>query len=168
MQQVASKEISVFLEFLKEGFMNLKGKYDSLFLFIGLLWIAIWIFAIMDKYIIAFMLSIILMLLHLIMGSSHDDKIEKRYLMYPLLSWALVWAIGFYLAYANDLSGSKELFFGFNASFGPVVYFYWIGGVLTLTLGYFFNKKAWLNDKQWEEFLEESKKFKEEKGGNNK
>lgn len=145
--------------------MNLKGKYDKMFILIGLLWLAVWVLAIMDKFIIAFMLSIILMLLHLIIGSAHNEVIKKKYLLYPLIAWAVVWAIGFYLAYYNNLHETQNLFLGFNSSFGPVVYFYWIGGVLTLTLGYYFNKNAWLNDEEWEEFVEKTKRIKQAKEG---
>ncbi len=144
--------------------MNLKGKYNSIFVVIGFLWLAVWILAILDYYYIAFMVSIVLMLLHLILGSTHDESIDITYLIYPLLAWAVVWVIGFSLAYFNDLqaqAGTEKLFGGFHYSFGPVVYLYWIGGVLTLTVGYFVNKSKWLSDEQWNNFLEESKKFKE-------
>ncbi|MDO5301345.1 MAG: hypothetical protein Q4E76_02460 [Tissierellia bacterium] len=147
--------------------MDLKGKYNAIFIVIGILWVALWVLAIADQYLAAFILSIVMMLLHLILGSANNEKIDKGYLIYPLLSWAVVWAIGFYLAYANDLAAQVEagkFFGGFHYSFGPVVYLYWIGGVLTLMVGYFFNRNRWLSDEQWNEFIEEANRIKGKKG----
>ncbi|MDO5037226.1 MAG: hypothetical protein Q4E37_02885 [Tissierellia bacterium] len=147
--------------------MSLKGKYNAIFILIGVLWVALWLLAIADYYILAFILSILMMLLHLILGSANNEKIDRGYLIYPLLTWAVVWAIGFYLAYANDLVAQVEggkFFGGFHYSFGPVVYLYWIGGVLTLMVGYYVNRKKWLSDDQWNSFIEEAKKIKDKKG----
>jgi hypothetical protein len=55
---------------------------------------------------------------------------------------------------------------GFHPSFSWTVILYWIGGVLTLTLGFVALKDEWLSEKDWEEFKGKVQKIDErQKGG---
>lgn len=147
--------------------MNLTEKKDFIMIFIAILWIVLWGLAITNHYVIAMQISILLMFLHLILGTSHNDKINKKLLIYPFLSWIVLWIIGFYLAYINSVKTyddiRKHLFLGFHPSFGPVVYLYWIGGMLTLAVGFYLKKDCWLSQEQWDSFKEEINKIKREK-----
>lgn len=147
--------------------MNIKEKKDSIMIVIAFLWIILWLLAITNHYVIAMELSILLMFLHLIIGTSHNEHVNKGLLLYPFLSWVVLWIIGFYLAYANSITIyedlGKHLFLGFHPSFGPVVYLYWIGGMLTLSLGFYLKKDLWLSQEEWDAFKEEVNKIKQEK-----
>jgi hypothetical protein len=55
---------------------------------------------------------------------------------------------------------------GFHPSFSWTIILYWIGGVLTLTLGFVKLKDEWLSEQDWEEFKKNVKKIDErQKGG---
>ena len=40
---------------------------------------------------------------------------------------------------------------------------YWLGGLLTISLGYYLLQDEWLSQKDWDEFCEEAKIIKEGK-----
>jgi hypothetical protein len=42
---------------------------------------------------------------------------------------------------------------------------YWIGGVLTLNIGFLLYRDLWLSDDNWEEFREKAARVNEEEGG---
>ena len=52
---------------------------------------------------------------------------------------------------------------GLHPSFAPVLLLYWIGGLLTLSLGFYLLQDEWLSQEDWEEFCQKAKKIKEGK-----
>lgn len=97
-----------------------------------------------------------LMGVYFILGTTVNNKIGSKVpLVYPILFMVLFWMLSFIIAYATK--GQKmDLIFGLHpGAFWPMLLF-WIGSLLTGTLGYFlYFDKYLLSDKDWEEFMEE-------------
>lgn len=138
----------------------------SMMVLIALLWIVIMILGWANYYVEGMVLGVVLMLLHAVLGSSHNDKISKKFFVYPLLSWAALWIVSFILSqvYAVKFAGVMPNFtvLGLHPSFAPTFFLYWIGGMLTLSLGFYVLRNEWLSDETWETFLNEVKQLKEE------
>lgn len=145
--------------------MNIKGKEDVLMVLVAILWLVIMVLGWLNQYLIGMILSVVLMLSHMILGVSKNGKISKKILFYPLLSWATLWIISFSLSeyFAKHFAGQMPSFTvgGFHPSFAPTFFLYYIGGMLTLTVGYVVFQNEWLTDKDWNDFLEKVKKNKE-------
>lgn len=96
-------------------------------------------------------------------GAAQNGKISMKLLMYPLGSWFVLWAGGFFIAkYYSDLFLNKAPDFtilGFHPSFAMIILAYWIGGVLTLTLGLIKHSDQWLSDESWDVFLAKMKQL---------
>ena len=120
-------------------------------------------------YIEAMYLCVILMLLHVMLGSAKKGHLDSKLLVYPFLSWAVLWIAGFYLMdkYAVMFKGVMPEFtvLGMHPSFAPLAIMYFIGGVLTMTVGYYVYKDKWLSTADWEEFKEKIELLNAKKGG---
>ena len=81
--------------------------------------------------------------------------------------WAILFIVSFILCgyYADTFASVLPSFtvFGMHPSFAPVIIGYWLGGLLTISLGYYLLQDEWLSQKDWDEFCEEAKKIKEGK-----
>ena len=97
-----------------------------------------------------------LLLLYAVHGAARRGRVSRRFLAYPLLAWIACWAVSFYLArhYADLFAGRTPGFtiLGFHPSFAPTVLGYWIGGVLTLSVGFVLFRDDWLTEREWKEF----------------
>src|SRR6056297_2073278 len=138
--------------------MDIQGKRTPIIIAIALLWAAITVLGWYEMYMPGLYLGVVLMLLHMVLGVSIKNKVSKKFLIYPLLPWAIIWPISFYLSdkYSAMFEGVMPTFtiLGFHPSFSWTIILYWIGGVLTLTLGFVLLKDEWLSEKDWEEFKE--------------
>ena len=149
------------VKIFEEGFMEI-GKYRThIILVITALWIVITLCGWFGKWYIGLMLGVVLMLLHMMLGAAQQGKLDKKLFLYPILTWALVWAGGFILAKRAsdaflDMAPTYKIL-GFHPSFAWIIICYWLGGVATLTLGFVKNKDAWLSDVAWQNFLERMK-----------
>lgn len=143
--------------------MNIEKKKDLMILLIAVLWLAIAVLGWKGMYMPGLYLSVVLMFLHIVLGASVNGKISKKFLFYPVGIWAVLWVISFYLSdhYAEVYAGVIPDFtiLGFHPSFAWTVLTYWIGGVLTLTLGFVLYKDEWLSDKAWDDFISKVKKI---------
>jgi hypothetical protein len=110
-----------------------------------------------NDFVPAMCLGVVLMFLHLILGAAKGGKISKKLFFYPLGIWGILWIASFILSkYYSDLfAGAVPSFtiLGFHPSFAFTVLFYWIGGMLTLSLGFVLRKDEWLSEKDWKDFL---------------
>ncbi len=147
--------------------MDIK-KYKSLImLLIGALWIACMALGWTNDFVLAMCLAVVLIYLHLILGSAKNGVVSKKFLFYPLTVWAILWIVAFVLAdffavkYAGVLPDFTVL--GLHPSFSATFILYWIGGMLTLNVGLYFFSDHWLSKDEWNDFIERVKKFKEEK-----
>lgn len=147
--------------------MNIEKKKDLMIFLIAILWLAIAVLGWKDLYMPGLYLSVLLMLLHLILGASVNGTISKKFLFYPISIWAILWVVSFYLSdyYSKVFAGVIPDFtiLGFHPSFAWTVLTYWIGGVLTLTIGFVVLKDEWLSDNDWDDFLLKVKRINEKK-----
>ena len=101
-------------------------------------------------------LGVVLMLIHIVLGAAHHDKLSKSFFRYPVLIWAIFWITSFLLSwyFSNKFAGQTPNFtiLGFHPSFAPTVFLYWLGGMFTLSLGLYLKRDEWLSEKDWEEF----------------
>lgn len=148
--------------------MNIEKKKDVLIVLIALLWVSIAILGWKNMYMTGLFLSVALMLLHLVLGASVKGVLSKKFFVYPIVIWAVLWCLSFYLSnyYGELFAGQKPTFniLGFHPSFAWTVLTYWIGGVLTLTLGFVKFKDEWLSEAKWEEFKQKVKIIDEKEG----
>ncbi|WP_130805626.1 hypothetical protein [Senegalia massiliensis] len=131
-----------------------------------ILWTVINVLGWSGNHMLGLYLGVILMLLYMVLGVANKGVVSKKFLFYPLAAWSITWIIGFFLAnyYGIKFAGAMPSFtiLGFHPSFAPVVFLYWIGGMLTLTLGFMFFKDEWMSDKDWNDFKEKIRVIKEQ------
>lgn len=123
---------------------------------IGCLWCAVTILGLLGLWFQALLLSVVLMTLHVVLGSAHEGRIDLGLLIHPILTWATVWMVSFVLAeyFARSFSGEAPDFtiLGLHPSFACIVFGYWLGGIATLTVGFSARRSLWMSDGQWSEF----------------
>jgi len=136
--------------------MDIQGKRTGIIVTIALLWGAISVLGWYEMYMPGLYLGVLLMFLHMVLGVSVNHKVSKKFLIFPLIPWAVVWALSFYLSnmHANIFIGVMPDFtiLGFHPSFSWTIILYWIGGMLTLTWGFMIYKDEWLSSSDWDEF----------------
>ncbi len=150
--------------------MKLSEKNVTIIIIITtILWAMINVLGWLGYHMTGMYLGVILMLLYMILGIAQNGIVSKKFLAYPLLIWAITWITSFFLAdyYATKFAGELPTFtvLGFHPSFAPIVFLYWIGGMLTLTLGFLFFKDEWMLDENWDNFKAKINAIEEEKRG---
>ena len=147
--------------------MDIKKNQTTIWVLIAALWIAVMVLGTMGHFVIGMVLSVPLMLLHMMLGVAKGGVVSKKFLVYPLLIWAVLWAVSFILSgyFADLYAGVMPAFtvFGLHPSFAPTIFLYWIGGQLTLNLGMYLCQDEWLSEKEWDDFCAKAKKIKEGK-----
>lgn len=145
--------------------MNIAKNKTAIWVLIACLWLACVITGTTGHYVIGMCLSVVLMLLHLMLGAARNGVVSKKFFTYPLLIWAIFWTASFILSayYANKFAGMTPTFtfLGFHPSFAPTIFLYWIGGQLTLNLGFFLCQDEWLPADEWDAFCKKAKAIKE-------
>ena len=148
--------------------MNIKQHQTAIWVLIVVLWIACIITGTTGHFVVGMVLGVPLMLLHMMLGVAKGGIISKKFLMYPLLVWAILWIISFILSgYFGDMfAGVMPTFtiLGFHPSFAPTIFLYWIGGQLTLNLGFYLLQDEWLSEKDWTDFCKKVQSIKEKEG----
>lgn len=138
----------------------------SIIIITTILWVVINVLGWLGKAMAGFYLGVILMLLYMILGIARNGVVSKKFLSYPLIPWAIIWIISFFLAdyYAVKFAGLAPSFtlLGFHPSFASTIILYWIGGMLTLTLGFMVYRDEWLTKGEWDSFIEKINRLKEE------
>ncbi len=136
---------------------------------IGALWVAVTVLGLGGLWFPALLLSVALMTAHLVLGSAHQGRISPALLLHPILTWSGLWLASFFLAevFARKDAGSAPIFMilGLHPSFACIVFGYWIGGVVVLTLGFFARRRLWMTDEQWDEFTTTVARLNERKSG---
>lgn len=123
-----------------------------------------------ENYLICLVLSVIIMGCYLILGSANKGIISKKFFIYPLLTWAVVWTAAFCLAayFADVYAGVKPpLVFGLHPALACIIGGFWFGGLLTILLGWHLHKDEWMSPDDWDAFVQEIQKLDEQakKGG---
>jgi len=101
-------------------------------------------------------IGVVILTIYMIQGVARRGRVSRRFIVFPLFPWFLFWCGSFWLSryYADLYQGRVPDFtiLGFHPSFAWTVLTYWIGGVLTLTVGFVFLKDEWLTEQDWAEF----------------
>jgi hypothetical protein len=143
--------------------MDISRQRTPIIVLIAILWLACIITGTTGHFVIGMCLGVVLMFLHLLLGTSKKGIISKKFLAYPLIIWAALWIVSFILSgyYATLFKGAMPTFtvLGFHPSFAPTVFLYWIGGQLTLNLGLYLFQDEWLSQKDWDDFCNEIKRL---------
>ncbi len=150
--------------------MDLSSKKTAIVVITTALWLIITYLGWNNVYLVSMYLGVVLMLLYMMLGVAKQGKLSKKFFIFCLIPWAIVWSISFYLAdyYAALFAGTIPSFtvLGFHPSFAATVFGYWFGGMLTLTAMFMTFKDEWLSNKDWDNFIKKIEEIKEtEKGG---
>ncbi|WP_352419249.1 hypothetical protein [Proteiniborus sp.] len=149
--------------------MNLNGKTTFFMILMAILWVLIVLMGWKGIWFPSMFLSLIIIGIHMMLGSAKKGILSKKLFVYPILSWFIVWALSFGLSkyHADMFAGRMPDFtiLGFHPSFAWTIILYFIGGVLTISVGYRVLADEWLTKKEWEEFKDNIKKLNEERGG---
>ena len=147
--------------------MDITKHKTLIMVLIAILWIACIVTGTMGHFVAGMCLGVVLMFLHMLLGVSTHGIVSKKFLIYPLVIWAILWLVSFLLSgYYGDLfAGVMPSFtvLGFHPSFAPTIFLYWIGGQLTLNLGFYLLQDEWLSQKDWDAFCAKVHAMKEEK-----
>ena len=145
--------------------MDIKKHSTLIWVMIAALWLVIIVLGTMGHFVIGMCLGVALMFLHMMLGISKGGKVSRKFLIYPMVIWAVLWLASFILSgyYADLFAGVMPTFtvLGLHPSFAPTIFLYWIGGQLTLNLGFYLLQDEWLSEKDWEDFCAKAKKIKE-------
>ncbi len=146
--------------------MDISKSKTPIIVLIAVLWIACIVTGTMGHFVVGMCLGVVLMFLHMLLGVAKDGKVSKKFLVYPILIWAVLWLVSFILSghYGSLFAGAAPTFtvLGFHPSFAPTIFLYWIGGQLTLNLGFYLLQDEWLSQKDWEDFCKKVHAMKEE------
>lgn len=145
--------------------MDIKKHSTLIWVLIAILWIFCIVMGTIGHFVIAMVAGVVLMFLHLLLGVAKGGVVSKKFLIYPMVIWAVLWIVSFILSgfFATKFAGVMPSFtvFGLHPSFAPTIFLYWIGGQLTLNLGHFLCQDEWLSQKEWDDFCEKAKSIKE-------
>lgn len=146
------------------------NKNDILIVTTGILWGVVIIMAWMGYWYQGIFVSFVMMLLYLIAGAKRHGKLEKSFMLYPILTWFVLWMVSFRLVgyYSTLFRNNAPTFtiMGFHPSFAWL-FIAWVGSVLTLSVGFYYNRDKWLSQKDWETYQAKIKLMNQEldKGG---
>lgn len=147
--------------------MDISRYKTPLAVLIAILWIACIVTGTLGHFVVGMCLGVVLMLLHMLLGVAKGGVVSRKFLIYPIMIWAVLWIVGFILSgyYGNLFAGVMPTFtvFGLHPSFAPTIFLYWIGGQLTLNLGFYLLRDEWLSQKDWDDFCEKVHQLKEVK-----
>ena len=147
--------------------MNISNKKTPIMITIAILWIACIYTGTIGKFVLGMCLGVVLMFLHMLLGVAKNGVVSKKFLLYPLTIWGIMWLVGFAMSgyYATMFDGIMPTFtiFGLHPSFAPTIFLYWIGGQLTLNLGLYLLQDEWLSQADWDAFCTKVNSIKEVK-----
>lgn len=145
--------------------MDIRKHRTLIWILIAILWIFCIVMGTIGHFVIAMVAGVVLMFLHMLVSIAKGGIVSKKFLIYPMLIWAVLWIVSFILSgyWADAFMGTMPSFtiLGFHPSFAPTIFLYWIGGQLTLNLGFFLLQDEWLSQKEWDEFCAKANKIKE-------
>ena len=93
----------------------------------------------------------------ILVGSSHKQVFSKKLLYYPWLAWVILYTIGIYgetichLVFMDSAPPFNIL--GMHPGEFFTYFPYWIGGMLTIGLGFALKANDWCPKEDWNEFL---------------
>ena len=146
--------------------MDISKHKNGIIILIAVLWIACIATGTTGHFIAGMVLGVPLMFLHMLLGVAKNGVVSKKFLLYPMAIWAALWLVSFLLSgyFGSQFAGAAPTFtiLGFHPSFAPTIFLYWIGGQLTLNLGFYLFQDEWLSQKDWDDFCAKVHAMKEE------
>lgn len=138
--------------------MKLESKcVDGIMLAIAVVWVISMAMTYFGHGFAAMYLTPVIIAGHFLVGLAHKGKIKKKLLFYPFLAWLIVFVIGIIgMQYFTFLYGDEVpafLILGLHPSYFFELACYWIGGLLTISLGIYKYRDEWLSEDEWDEFL---------------
>lgn len=125
----------------------------------ALCWVAVTVLGWAGLGFVGMFVGLGLLAIYLVQGLARRGRVSWRLLAFPVLPWALLWSASFALSryHADVFHGERPTFtlLGFHPSFAWTVLTYWIGGVLTLTVGFVLRRDEWLSEADWQAFREQ-------------
>jgi hypothetical protein len=122
----------------------------------ALLWVALTVMGWTGLGYEAMFVGLVLLFVYLVQGMARRGRLRWRLLAFPLVPWLLLWALSFALSrhFADAFAGQRPDFtiLGLHPSFAWTVLTYWIGGVLTLSVGFAVRRDDWLSQADWDDF----------------
>lgn len=144
--------------------MDIRKHQTTIWVLIAVLWIVVMVLGTIGHFVIGMVLAVPLMLLHMMLGVAKGGVVSKKFFIYPLLIWAVLWIVSFILSgyYADLFAGTVPTFtvMGLHPSFAPTIFLYWIGGQLTLNLGHHLFCEEWLTEQEWDDFCKKASAIK--------
>lgn len=144
--------------------MNIKKHQTTIWILIAVLWIVCIASGTTGNFLIGMVAAVPLMFLHMMLGVAKGGAVSRKFLVYPMLIWAVLWIASFLLSgyYADLFAGAMPSFtvMGIHPSFAPTIFLYWIGGQLTINLGFYLLRDEWLSEKEWEDFKKKANAIK--------
>ena len=123
----------------------------------GVLWLGMVGLAAAGHWLTAIYVLLVLLLVYVVLGTSHQARIDLRLVAFPALVWLAMWAAAFVLGnhYAEAFAGRRPDFtvFGFHPSFAAIVALYWVLPTLLMGFGFEAVKDRWLSQQRWDDFV---------------
>lgn len=93
---------------------------------------------------------------HILNGVHHNGVINKKLLAYPIIPWFILYMVSMIGSVYYHLHFLDEIptfyIMGQHPSHFFMLMFYWIGGILTISVGFVVNKEAWCSMESWNDF----------------
>ena len=90
-------------------------------------------------------------------GCRSNGRVNKKLLIYPLTAWLVIYLISVagMVYYHLHFGESAPTFYilGQHPSGFFMHIVYWIGGILTISLGLVITSDSWCSDKQWDDYV---------------
>lgn len=149
--------------------LNIKNKNTFLMVLSAVLWLIITIMGWTGLWFPAMFLGLALMFIYMLLGSAKEGEVKIEFLKYPIIPFIVLWTISFSLSYYwGKVKIPTFTVAGLDPSFAVTFFLYFIGGIITLTIGLKTKSDYWLSDQDWDDFLQKIDKLEKEKlkGGN--
>jgi hypothetical protein len=143
--------------------MDIKKMSDALIVTSTVLWAVCCVLAWNALYLEALWLGVIIIGIYLTLGMAKNGLLPVKIFIYPILIWAIIWIGGFWGAdhLATEYKGVMPPYtiLGMHPSFAVIVLTYWVGGIVTIALGFLCLRDEWLSKKDWNAFREKIQKL---------
>jgi hypothetical protein len=138
--------------------MDFRKLQTPLVLAIGVLWTCMTVLAGLGHWFAGLFVLLAMLLLFLLLGATRRGRLDAALFACVLLFVAL-WALAFGLAGRHAAEFGQRLpdwtLLGFHPSFAWIVLLYWLAATVVLALGYYFLRRRWLSEDDWQEFLKQ-------------
>lgn len=138
---------------------------DGIIIFEALAWIGTCVAA-MAGFAWAWIFVVGFMVLGMVLnGVRSNGVVSKKLLLYPIIPWFVTYIIsmiGSVYYHLHFLDNAPTFYImGQHPSHFFMLIFYWICGILTVSVGFAVNRYEWCSNESWENFQELIKKSKE-------